>query len=151
MADSNSLLQLRDKVQRHLTDEFGSVSVNSDGVFRINAESTAAFISCSDWGDDGETVVRIYSPVLFDFDLTPEVFEYVARENDYTFGSLGLLTGEDDTSPILEFRHTLLGNFLDPQELINATVMVGATANRLDDELRARFGGKRFADLQTGD
>jgi len=40
--------------------------------------------------------------------------------------------------------HSLLGDRLDADELVNAVEAVGAMANQLDDELQPRFGGRKF-------
>jgi hypothetical protein len=54
---------------------------------------------------------------------------------------------DDGRTGILGFEHAILGDHLDAPELHQAVAAVGFTADRLDDELQARFGGKRLADL----
>ena len=44
---------------------------------------------------------------------------------------------------------TWLGDYLDEEELHNAVGAVVTTADRLDDELQSRFGGKRSEDLDA--
>ncbi len=55
-------------------------------------------------------------------------------------------TADWPTSP---WTHTLLGDYLDEEELHNAVGAVVTTADRLDDELQSRFGGKRSEDLDA--
>ena len=42
--------------------------------------------------------------------------------------------------------HNLLGDHLDPEELIATLGLLGRTADRIDDELKGDFGGQRFND-----
>ena len=46
----------------------------------------------------------------------------------------------------MTFEHTLLGDFLDPMELESAVGMLFVTADKLDEIVHDRFGGKRFTD-----
>ena len=45
---------------------------------------------------------------------------------------------------ILGFSQRLLGDYLDEEELTHTVVAIAGTADILDDELQAKFGGKRF-------
>lgn len=146
--ESTNVIQLRDKLQRLLTDEFGGVNVDRDGDFSISADSTRVFVRAQAWGKD-ETLVRIFSPVLLGLAPSTELYKYVAKENQYHFGTLVLFENEAGDEAVLELKHTLLGDYLDPQELISAVIAVGATADQLDDELLARFGGRRFTDAAS--
>ena len=49
------------------------------------------------------------------------------------------------------FSHTLLGDYLDPEELRSAIGAVATTGNDLDDEVQDRFGGERWADPSTSE
>ena len=49
------------------------------------------------------------------------------------------------------FDHALLGDFLDPDELIGAVRDHVHTADELDDIVHDRFGGKRYTDPTDGD
>jgi hypothetical protein len=44
-------------------------------------------------------------------------------------------------------KHTLLGDYLDEEELHWALYQLLNTADKLDDELKQKFGGKRLADF----
>ena len=58
------------------------------------------------------------------------------------FGSLQLM----EDGPALVLGYTLLGEFLNRTELEVAIAAVGATADDYDDVIKARFGGRTFAE-----
>lgn len=136
------LLEVKDRVWRYLADLVGAVQLTPDGMFSFPAESTQVFIRCLAWGTDS-TLVGIDCPVLLDCPASPELYEHVATHNSYHFGHLAIVPGEDGKVLVL-FTHTLLGDYLDPEELKVAVVGVAGTAKDLDDELKAKFGGRRF-------
>ncbi len=45
------------------------------------------------------------------------------------------------------FQHVVLGDDLDLTEFKSAIDVVATSADEHDDELQAKFGGKRYADL----
>lgn len=140
---SQNVLVVKDKVQRYLTDDFlNKVEIDNDGDFTARHGSARIFINVSDWGDD-ETLVRILVPLLREVSPTNELFRHVAyHSHDFHFGRLGLVD-RGDTCEIL-FTHTLLGDFIDPEELKSAVGGMLMTAEDLDNELQQKFGGQRF-------
>ena len=130
------------KVQRILTQEFGRVSVDSSGAFLVEEGSATAFIQCVDL--EGMVVVELCAYVLVDVPLTSELFRYAALEAGHVFGHMSVLDDERSDLGILTFSHTLLGDFLDKEELLVALEWVLGTADEVDDELQARFGGEIF-------
>jgi len=138
------MLVLRDRVQRYLTDAFGTVQVGQGGTFSLQAGSARVFVSCREWPDNDRRLVHLAAPVLQGCTASPELFEHIAtRADDYLFGHLSADREQDGTINVW-FTHTLLGDYLDPEELEYAVGGVGGTADQLDDELKARFGGRRF-------
>ena len=63
------------------------------------------------------------------------------------FGRVACNITSEASETDLEFEYNLLGDNLDEPELTTTVVMLLGTANRLDDELQKKFGGKRSADL----
>jgi hypothetical protein len=142
------LLRLKDKVQRYLTDLVGSVELTPEGVFTFRAESTRLFVSCRPWEQTENTLVQLIAPVLQGCEPTPELYKHIATHaDDYLFGHLS--AREDGDKLDILFTHTLLGDFLDPDELKRAVAGMIRTANDLDDALKTRFGGSRFHEDQT--
>jgi hypothetical protein len=142
-----STLELRDKVQRYLLDMgLHGVEITRSGGFTFRKGSTRVFVDLDERGkdDDRFTVVRVTAPFLQNVPATPEVFEWVAKSaDDWLFGHLGMLENEDGTY-IIVFSHRILGDYLDPQELYHAVAAIAVTADDMDDELAARFGGETF-------
>lgn len=139
-ADVNTV---RSRVQGMLT-QIGNVTLDSDGDYSFGNGSTRVFIRVTEL--DAFSIVNVYAPVLRAVVLTPDVYKYVAEVSDsYTFGHVVLRTDEDGAGS-LYFVHRVLADYLDLEELQRSVLAVASTADELDDQLMARFGGKRFID-----
>lgn len=99
---------------------------------------------------EDQVFVNVSAPLLRGLSLTPELYRWVAIEGTtYDVGCVQLYeVDEDDGSQtgFLRFAYTLLGDYLDEDELESALWTVLFTADRLDDELQAQFGGRRWVD-----
>jgi hypothetical protein len=146
----NNIEEVRRKVQRILTDELGRVEIDRDGDFVLHNESAVAFISLEMMNDrpDADIVIRSFCPLLVDVKLTPDVYRWVATEGQqYFFGHCQVIENEDDPKRgRILFRHSIVGNDLDPNELKNLLYVTMFTSNDLDDKLKAMFGGKLFSE-----
>jgi hypothetical protein len=131
---------VRDKVQTYLRELVGRFEVDEDGDYSFRDGSARLFVSVSELGE--RAVVDIWSILALDVPESPELYEFVATTS-YRFGSL-LARKQDDGKLRVLLTHSLLGDFLDPDELKMAAVMIGTTADDVDDEVRSRFGGVRF-------
>ena len=140
------------KVQRILTGPMGlriSLQGNSIAVTFTDV-STRVNVSVTEWGKnkdgDPSSLVQISCPILWEVDPSPALFEWIAKSSYY----FGHLTAHDDSSApgklFLMMSHTLLGDYLDEEELSSAMYAMLGTADNLDDELKGKFGGKRLAD-----
>lgn len=148
-----SVEQTMMKVQRIMTGPMGlKVMVDGDG-FRVTFSEASSFLQVRvfEWGKDDEgeprTVVLVTAPILREVPPTPELFEWVARKGGSRwFGHVEVHDIEGSDNVNLLFSHTLLGDFLDHAEL--ETVMWGvlSMADKTDDELQEKFGGKRGTD-----
>ena len=135
--------EVQQKVQRTLADLFGSVKVAANGMFVLNSGSAAVGVVVEPFMND-HVVVKVMSFVLAEFKITPEVYKWVATSGQaFEFGTFSVVEGD---KPMLRLSHSLLGDFLDPEELRMAVMFVGLIADKTDDELKAKFGGKRMAD-----
>lgn len=137
---ATNLLEVRDKVQRILNSRFGTIQIDKDGDFTMRHESARLFIRCWEHGDS--VVLRLTSPIVFGAQAGPELFKYIATEGTYIFGNLYANEGENGCTIVM--HHSLLGDYLDEEELVTAVVRVLGTANELDDDLAAKFGGTVF-------
>lgn len=142
------------KVQRILTGPLNlSIQLHGSTLSVSFADmSTQVHISVLDWGtnQDGEprTIVRVSAPILRSVDPSADLYEWVAREgSNYIFGHVTMIDDTEDPGRLfLLMTHTLLGDYLDQDELASAMWGVLGTADDLDDQLQQRFGGKRWVD-----
>lgn len=139
------------KVQRILTGPLNlSVSVTKDRfVIRFDDSSTTVMMNVREWGVDSEgepqSLVIISSPILLEVPTSADLFEWVARNGGSRwFGHVEVHEVEESNTVNLIMSHTLLGDFLDAKELEAAMYTVLAAADGWDDELKARFGGRRL-------
>lgn len=136
--------QVKNKIQRLLTNRFGTIKIDKDGDFIIIFESAVVYVSVDQWTDD-QTVVTIRCPMVVDVKITPELTYWIAVEGQhFVFGSCRLNPAEDKKTGWVYFEHNLLGDDLDEPELMDALDAIVLTGNRLDNQLVDRFGGKLF-------
>ena len=136
---------LKDKVHGLLSQIADGYQVDSEGDSFIEYGSSRIYFSTHPFGDDG-TVVEIWCLLLINVTITPELFEYVACEGaNYHFGSMIVRRSPDDPSVgQVVFSHSLLGDYLDLEELKVAALGVLFAADDIDNELAGRFGGTTF-------
>ena len=138
-----SVKQVQSKVQSILTTELGSVRVAADNQIKITYESTLVTVAVEDYGNN-ETIVVLTAIVTSETKETPALYKYLNDTNaGLRFGSLQYLPGK---TSVLILQYSILGDFLDPEELLNALRVVVLVADKLDDEIVGKFGGKRFID-----
>jgi len=142
------------KVQRLLTGPMGlRIDLSGDLIgVRFTDSSTQIHVRILDWGKNKEgeprTLVRISAPVLRAVPPSPALYEYIVREAPKLW--FGTLEVNDDSQNagmlFISMGHTLLGDYLDEEELKSALFGVLGAADERDDQMQKRFGGKRWAD-----
>lgn len=140
----------REKVQRMLVEGFGDIMLTKDG-FAIERGSTRVNIEIKDWGTDGKgdpsSVVRVWAPLVRELTPTPEFYRWAAVDGSrFLFGSVTVIENEGASDCFVVFDHTLLGDYIDMDELCGAVALISGTADDLDDVVHDRFGGKRYTD-----
>ena len=142
------------KVQRLLTGPL-KLRIQLEGEtigVRFTDVSTQVHIRVLDWGKnkDGEprSLVRVSAPILRGVTPSPQLYEYLAREAPRLwFGNIAVWDDEETKGALsLTLGHTLLGDYLDEEELASTLFGVLNSADELDDVLQKRFGGKRWVD-----
>lgn len=129
------------KVQSILTNNFNNVSLLKGGGFSMRNGSARGIVEVQPFGEESVKVMVI-SPFLYKVVPSPELFEWVALNGGgYHFGFITAIK-VDDGSITLSFEYSLLGDYLDEGELVNALLAVLSSANKIDDELKAKFGGE---------
>ncbi len=131
------------RVQRFLEQRYGPFQHDPDWGFHGGFGSARVFVDVLPVLEDS-TAVRASSPVLSDVDLTDELALRLLELSDASpFGAYSYLPSRREAW----FEHVILGDDLDQVELETAIDIVATTADGEDDELAARFGGRRYADL----
>jgi len=141
------------KVQRLLTGPMGLRVTLAGDTFSVafREASTSVQVRVQDWGKDSEgeprTLVLITSLILKGVKASPALFEWVARNGGSRwFGHVEVLDDDASGTVYLVMSHTLLGDYLDEEELNIGLGAVLSSADEWDDELQKRFGGKRADD-----
>ena len=105
---------------------------------RVEFGSSAVFITVRLW-QDRYTIVELLCPVLAG---VPQSEPLLLRLNELNqtlyFGKAYIRDGE------VFLAHTLLGDHLDSDELTACVKLMAVVSDQLDDELKARFGGRRW-------
>lgn len=137
---------VKERVRTYLTQQW-EISIADNGVFSIPFGSTQVTVQVAAHPDAQATVVIVSASMLFYVPLVPELYRHVAiHADDWWFGHLFLVESADGTTGTVVARHLMLGDYLDKAELTYAVIGVGSSADRVDDELRTQFGGKRYED-----
>jgi len=140
------LKTIQDKVQRMLAKNF-PVELLPDGGWMIRHGSTGVMVDCYETGNEGHRfiVVDLRATVLRDVPITPDLTLEIAT-SAFRFGSLWLIPEEGGSTGRLWLHTSLLGDFIDEEEVICAVQSVVLTADDMDDEWMARFGGSLQSD-----
>jgi hypothetical protein len=132
------------KIQRMLTNRFGSVRIDKDGDFIVKNESAVVFVGVRLWRDE-DVIVSFRCPLIRDVEITDALCRWVAIEGqNYILGSCRINPDADGKTGWVYFRTSILGNDLDESELFESLDAVALTSNSLDDELFQKFGGEMF-------
>lgn len=143
MSDAIAVTQQR--VQRILSEFFGSIEVVSSGAMIVTHDSAGAILEVREYLE--HTVVKITALMLRDVALTDELCRWVAIEGQNRwFAHARLYVNEDGRTCEVAIEQDLLGDTIDPDELKTGVISVLAAASALDDQLQQRFGGLRWVD-----
>lgn len=120
----------------------GSVlTFDDEPLFVINFGSAVASTRVIPW-EDNDALIISRSYVVTDITVTPELSYYLLRENNgIRFGRFAL-----DAENDIVFEHSLVGSTCDQIELQYSVTTVIKLADSYDDEIVARWGGKRALD-----
>jgi hypothetical protein len=134
--------QVYDKVHAWLKELYGDLSVEASEKYpSLDVETTRGRLSVwvGDWKEKGEAVVQVYTYVVREPPITVELLTYLLQENNKLRVGGFCLDGDKDVL----FRHSMLGATCDKPELTAACQAILAAADRWNEEILSRFGGKR--------
>jgi hypothetical protein len=146
-ATNSSINVLHQKVTTYLEEYNIKHHCGQDGSYAVRQGSTAVFIKPIEWVIKGKvehTLVQLMAPVALDITNTGHdlVLYLTTQNNTIMFGKFSV----DIASKTVWFEHVLLGDFLDPEELIVALQMVAVTADAQDETIAKLAGGLRAID-----
>ncbi len=132
-----------EKIKPWIEEWFGEISVCDSTIplFSIPFRSAIAHVIVNPWYDDAVITTRAY--VVSGATLSSDLLHFLLRKNvSMRFGAFGI----DDDGEIL-FEHNIVGSTCDREELNASIVEVMRMANKYDDEIIEKWGGKRAIDL----
>ena len=156
----STLVVVKDKVSRYAREVFNIVQLDDDGDLIIPYESTKVWIQFIEREVTPEreafynenqlsrTIVQIWAPVIVDVTPSNDLYKWVATEGaEYFYGHCKVINFGDTGKVQVIFEICLAGDTIDPGELKQALISIATVADDLDDELKAKFGGKRYEDM----
>ena len=139
----DAVVHVRSIVQQWLAEEFVGVMIGKPGVcdYELAIGSTFLRVTVSEFIEES-VVISVVAPMLWDVPITDEFKQYVLETSgQFVFG--GFHYFEDDGGANLVFQHSILGQYVDKEELINSVYVVGSTADGVGADLQVQFGGRR--------
>ena len=136
------VVRLREMIETKLAEMMSGYLVDQHGAYIVGAESARIFIVPA-WIPDGPSVVRVFAITNVDVPITAELTAYLLTTNlEFVFGAFAL----DVSNGAVWFNHNLLGDHTSPEELEATIGAVAQTADRYDDEIKNRFGGRLYVE-----
>ena len=117
-----------------------------DGSFGISFGSAYVYIVIYPWGDD-ECTILMYTPLIDEVDITADLTRYLLEENFKMppFGGFSISTRKDGNEYICLEEH-IVGSSATKDELRLTISQLGGMADDYDDEIRNKWGGRRWKD-----
>ena len=135
--------EVYDRILPWMHDLFGEslVLFEDEPLFIINLGSAVASTRVVPWHQD-ETLITTRAYVVSNIHITPELSYYLMRENNCIYFGRFAYDAEND----IVFEHSLVGETCQRNELSHSVTTVIRIADSYDDEIVARWGGKRALD-----
>lgn len=137
MAENAVVEETRVKV-RDFLEPFEDVNFADDGSCSLVYGSAQVTVTV-DVFDEDQAVVKVSADCVAGATASPELYHAIATTR-MEIGHLRAVDEEDGTVTV-QFRHGLIGEFLDAGELRMVVVAIAIIADQLDDDFAARFGG----------
>jgi hypothetical protein len=132
-----------EKVGQYVKELFGEFAITRTDfpAYFVRMGSATVNAAVLAWGTD-DAIVNVRSWVVTGAEKNPAMYEYLLRENEgMRFGAFCI----NDKGDII-FEHTIVGSQCSKEELRASIMAVISTADKYDDEIMSRWGGKRASD-----
>jgi len=135
-----------EKVGQIMRDEFGKTAQARDDAPSFVLRHGSAYVQVTIIPiNEQYTTVRAHSWVVTGVENTPELLQFLLKENlNMRFGAFGI----DDVGDIC-FTHAILGETLEAPALMYTLMGVASVGDDYDDKIVGRFGGQRAVDRTT--
>jgi hypothetical protein len=139
---SESHKNAHEMARASLHEFFGDVNVRlADCSFVLEEGSALVYVRTFPIGDD-RAGIEVFSYVLIDAEVTDDLMRFLLAYNlRLVIGAFALIVHDDGKGEVLLTR-TMLADSLDSAELYSTVSAIARIADKLDDEMVARFGGK---------
>lgn len=135
-------MALREMIEAKLAELAPGYLVDQHGNYVLGLQSARTFVVPT-WLENGATVVRVFAITNMAVPVTADLTSWLLAKNlEFVFGAFAL----DVENGAVWFNHNLLGDFAAPEELEATIAAVIETANRFDDEIKTRFGGRLYVE-----
>ena len=126
---------------------FGEVNVRSfEGALALQEGSTVVYVRVFPIGGH-KTGVEVFSYVAVDVDVTEQLMRFLLTYNlKLMMGGFGLVLDEGGKATVL-LTQTMLAETLTEEELYAGVSAIAGVADRLDDVIVAKFGGRTAINL----
>ena len=142
--EPESVVKIRELVEGKLVEMVDGYMVDEHGNYILGIASARVFIVPT-WIESGSTVIRVFAITNLDVPITAELTSYLLEKNlEFVFGGFAL----DVDEGAVWFNHNLLGDFAHPDQLEATLAAVAQTADRYDDEIKDRFGGRLYVEAK---
>ena len=127
------------RVEQVLATMFEQVSALPDGTYFVDAGSVRVFVAVRLAGTD--VLVRVFSITNLDVPSDGDLPRFLLQQNfAIAVGRFSL----DAQQRAVWFDHVVGADELDDATLSRTVAAVAATADKFDDDIKARFGGRTF-------
>ncbi|HEX2056745.1 MAG TPA: YbjN domain-containing protein [Actinomycetota bacterium] len=139
--EPENVVAVREMIEGKLAT-LGGYLVDNHGNYVLGLQTARTFVVPT-WLENGATVVRVFAITNLAVPVTAELTQWLLEKNlEFVFGAFAL----DVENGAIWFNHNLLGQFAAPEELEATIAAVIETANRFDDEIKSRFGGRLYVE-----
>jgi hypothetical protein len=134
------------KTRDYLYALFGEVNVKViDDTFVLQEGSTFVYVRTFPIGEK-RSGVEVFSYVVVDVEVTEQLMRYLLTYNlRLILGAFGLARGEGGKGTVL-LTHTILGDWMDREELYASVSAIARVADDVDDQIVTAFGGQTALD-----
>jgi hypothetical protein len=132
-----------ERIKPWMKEIFGDFAQVREDVpaFGVFVGSALAQIHVQPWRQD-DAVITVRAYVVSGAEVRPDLCEYLVRENDKMLFGAFSMDAEND----IAFTVNIVGTSADRAELKAAVMAVITTADRYDDEIVRKWGGRRALD-----